>query len=462
MPSAPERPRRTPSLRRGWRGGQGGRLGSLEARVTASAAGVACATGLASAGGAAVLLDRLVLEAEDRRLYDAATVFALELSAGEHEPGEVADDEAREVAPLGLRLALFERGRRLGGSPEVPALGAVGCVTLRESADALRACATGPAERRIVVLGRSATPLRRQALALAVGLASLFAAALGALASRAAARWALAPLTLLRAAIGGVSTEAPSRADLGPASGAAEVDALRDVVRTLLARLDAELARSRTFAASAAHELRTPLTTMSVELALLAERPADPVATEPIARVRRTLARLSLLVDRLLTLASDAEQTSARADAVALDDVVRDVLAERSAEDRARLVFVAVGEGPQGIVRGDDVLLRAVADNLIDNALKFSGDRPVRVRVDEGEGAVEMVVCDEGPGIDPAEAERLLLPFTRRPGEQAPGHGLGLAIAAHAVRLHGGRLCIAAPARGTEVRVTLPAWNGET
>jgi two-component system, OmpR family, sensor kinase len=427
--------------------------------VTASAAVVACATGLASAGTAAALLDRLSLEAEDRRLLDAAMVLALKLGEGRHRPGEDADDEAREVSPLGLRIALFDQGRRLGGSPVVPALGAPGCVTLGEGADARRACAAGPGEQRIVVLAHSATPARRQALALAVGLASLVAAALGALASRAAGRWALAPLTHLRAAIARVPTEAPGRADLGPASGAAEVDALRGVVRTLLARLDAELERSRTFAASAAHELRTPLTTMGVELALLAELPAELATSEPIARVRRTLVRLSLLVDRLLALASDAEQTDLRADAVALDDVVRDVLSERGEGDRARLAFAAEGEGPQGMVRGDALLLRAVADNLIDNALKFSGTRPVSVRVDEGKAVVELVVRDEGPGLDPAEAEHLQLPFVRRPGEQAPGHGL--AIAAHVARLHGGTLRVIAPGQGTEVRVTLPARNGE-
>jgi two-component system sensor histidine kinase GlrK len=114
------------------------------------------------------------------------------------------------------------------------------------------------------------------------------------------------------------------------------------------------------------------------------------------------------------------------------------------------------------MVRGDVALLRIVVDNVIDNALKFSKLGKVRVDVTEEPGEVHVTVRDEGPGVDPADADRLLLAFTRgtRPTETSvPGHGLGLSIVAHAVRLHGGDVRFVPCETGAEVRVTLPAWS---
>ena len=150
-------------------------------------------------------------------------------------------------------------------------------------------------------------------------------------------------------------------------------------------------------------------------------------------------------------------------EAVAMEDVVREVVAARPDAERARIVTDLESSG---MVRGDEALLRIVVDNLIDNALKFSRTGDVRVRVDEQEREIRLTVQDEGPGIDPGEAERVLRPFTRGRGSDAavPGHGLGLSIVAHAVRLHGGEVTFV-PREGrdgAELRVTIPAWRAHT
>ncbi|RYE94126.1 MAG: HAMP domain-containing histidine kinase [Myxococcales bacterium] len=291
-------------------------------------------------------------------------------------------------------------------------------------------------------------------LLLAVGLASGFSAAVSALVSAALAGWSLAPLTRLTERVEHVSTDSPAAADLGEPGGSPEVEALRETIQRLLGRLGESLERSRTFASGAAHELRTPLATMMAELDLVTEGAPESV-TAPLGRVRRTLDRLAVLVERLLGLAAGDRAQMAQ-DTVALEDVVSDVLASRLDRERAR---IEAHLDDQGMVRGDEALLRTVVDNLLDNALKFSVDRPVQVRVEARGSDVLVLITDQGPGIDPAEAARLLRAFERGASANAPGFGLGLAIAAHAVRLHGGELRLSMLARGTEARVRLPAWS---
>jgi signal transduction histidine kinase len=197
-----------------------------------------------------------------------------------------------------------------------------------------------------------------------------------------------------------VTSASPARSDLGEPSGASEVEALRETLRALLGRLGEALDQSRGFAANAPHDVRTPL---------------------------------GLLYP---------------------GDVVRDVLGTYDAAKRLRIS--ATFDAP-GMVRGDDALLRVVVDNLLDNALKFDAAGAVQVTVAERSDTVSVVVTDDGPGIAVSDWKRVLRPFERGNGG-APGHGLGLAIAAHVVTLHQGQLELVPSARGTEIRIVLPAW----
>jgi signal transduction histidine kinase len=436
---SPERPRRA----------------SLRARVALAAAVLAVLVGLVAAGVAALLVQELELASHDRRLTDAASLMEREIVAEGGDPRRHVDDEAVEIAPVGLYMALFESGLRTAGARDVPYT-EQGCSSRSSGSGQWRTCAVGSAARRIVVgMPRSPDRSRLVALLLSVGGATLLAALVGALVSRALAGWALAPLTALGERIERITDASPGDADLGEPSGSSEVEALRATIRGLVARLGEALERSRGFAASAAHELRTPLATMMAELDLASEE--SPQVAESLVRVRRTVGRLSVLVERLLLLASG---TAVRmTEAVAMEDVVRETVAARPDAERERvdIVFDA-----SGMIRGDEALLRVVIDNMIDNALKFAPSGKVQVRVAEDAGNVVVTVRDEGPGVDPAEAARLLRPFTR--GTQAgssfvPGHGLGLSIVAHAVRLHGGDVRFVTRERGAELLVTLPMWT---
>ncbi|MDB4946054.1 MAG: putative two component system response sensor kinase rane-associated protein PhoR [Labilithrix sp.] len=435
---------------------------SLRARVAVATAVVAAVVGLVAAGVAFLVVERLELAAQDQRLVDAAEIMERLVKARPDQATHIADVEAAEVAAVGLHLALFEEGRWRGGADDVLPPLEDGCTTRINAAGRWRTCALGPPSRRVVVSALSASQ-RSQGLAYAAVLATAIIAALvSALVSRALAGWALAPLTALGERLERIPEDAPADADLGAAGTTSEVEALRDTIRALLGRLGAAVDRSHRFAASAAHELRTPLATMMAELDLAAED--SPQVAESLARVRRTVGRLSVLVERLL-MGATGSAAALVTEAVAMEDVVREVIASRPEAERARLVPTIEASG---MVRGDEALLRIIVDNLVDNALKFARTGPIDILVAESSGEVHVVVRDEGPGIDPSDANRLLLPFTRgRPVGAAavPGHGLGLSIVAHAVRLHGGEVRFASPRegrRGAELLVTLPAWSGSS
>ncbi len=425
---------------------------SLRLRIAASSALVAALVGSASAGVSAMLVERFTTQAEDARLVDVGELLLAEMASEGGDPIQHVEEEAREVAPRGLGVALFERGIRRGGSPDLPHA-PEGCGWSGGGEASLRICAIGGESRRIVVATRRTG---REALARSSFLAVLCAAALSAMASaalgRALAGWALAPLSSLGKRLGHVTSVDPGQAELGPPSGTSEVDALRDTIQALLGRLGDALARSRSFSASAAHELRTPLAAALAELDLVLEQTVE--AREPLARIRRNLARLSVLAERLLAL------TSERADSlvlepVALEDVAREVVASRDPGERSRLELRI--DAP-GMVRGDEALLRTVVDNLIDNALKFSREA-VSVSVEERGEDVWLCVRDRGTGIAEADARRLLLPFERGAAGGVPGHGLGLAIIEHAARLHQGELHLGSRDDGAEVRVRIPRWT---
>ena len=101
---------------------------------------------------------------------------------------------------------------------------------------------------------------------------------------------------------------------------------------------------------------------------------------------------------------------------------------------------------------------KAALVNLVENALRYSGGA-VEIETRTQQGAVSVSVLDRGPGIPPAEAQRMLQPFTRMEASRsgASGSGLGLAIVQRIAKLHHGHIELLARAGGgLEARVTLP------
>ena len=374
----------------------------------------------------------------------------------------VADGEAHEDAPAGIRIALFSGSGFVGGDRRVISASAITrCRTESSGADSVRACGQQLGTMHAIAQS-SLRPLHayRRLFAGAALVAIALAAAIAALSSRRIAAWVVRPLTRLRDDIETVQASAPDPSAIRGADEYEEVGAVRNALTNLLARLATALAQSRRFATDAAHELRTPLTTMFAELELLAEDLAlDSPSRATLARVRRTLGGLAARVESLLIMALPGERSAWSREAIALGESVDEAVASLPAEQRARVI---VHRDDEGMVRGDAALLRALIDNGLDNALKFAASGPVIVRIGLDGERVVLEVQDEGPGVPADERANVFLPFYRTASARsgtAHGYGLGLALIAHIATTHGGTAQFDDVALGTRLRITLPAWS---
>lgn len=130
-----------------------------------------------------------------------------------------------------------------------------------------------------------------------------------------------------------------------------------------------------------------------------------------------------------------------------------------AAEEGARPDVAVAGE--PATITGDRRLLARLVRNLIHNAVRHGG-RPITVAVRRGDGAVELVVRDRGPGIPEAERERIFEPFYRPAGhgEAAGGWGLGLALVRKIAGFHRASMRLETPdGGGTRFIVAFPARN---
>jgi signal transduction histidine kinase len=219
----------------------------------------------------------------------------------------------------------------------------------------------------------------------------------------------------------------------------------------------------RELIANVSHELRTPITALRGVL----ENVVDGVAQPDPATLRTALAqteRLALLVTELLDLSRiDAGAHTLRMSTFDIEPFLADVVAEArvGVVGTGRPVTFLTAVSPSGAsATGDRERLKQVVLNLLDNAVRHSpegGEVVVQARVDRD--ATVLDVRDAGPGITPAERERVFERFTRGERATGGGTGLGLAIARWVVDLHGGTIRVVDPggsAPGCLIRVTLP------
>ncbi len=235
-----------------------------------------------------------------------------------------------------------------------------------------------------------------------------------------------------------------------------EVSTLRQVLADTTVQLrEAREAQDRLLA-DAAHELRTPLTLMrtSLDLALRRERSSAEL-TGALVDTRTEVDRLAKLATSLLELGAAGRSWDV------VDGDVRALLDEATeaarAEAELRGTWFELSGHPLAKARFSPVALRQAIDNLLSNALRFAPrGTPVRIELEAGDD-IRIMVSDEGPGIPPAERERVFAPFHRV--DQRGGSGLGLAIVSEVMRLHHGRTYATEPpsGRGACVVLELPA-----
>jgi signal transduction histidine kinase len=237
-----------------------------------------------------------------------------------------------------------------------------------------------------------------------------------------------------------------------------ELKQLADTFDTMLARLEAGFERERAFVRNASHELRTPLSVIRTEADVtLADEADNPEALRrSLAVVREAGERSERLVDALLTLAR-AERADHPRTEVDLSQLVRKLI------DDTDIHGLRLDHSLRPArVLGDRELLRTMAANLIDNAIRHNrSDGWIEIRTELAGEKARLDVSNSGATISAEEAASLTEPFRRigmaRTGD---GLGLGLSIAASVAQAHGGQLTIdPLDEGGLRVSIALPVTS---
>ncbi len=225
-------------------------------------------------------------------------------------------------------------------------------------------------------------------------------------------------------------------------------------------QLRAALEDLELFTRSAAHDLVSPLQGIELNLGLLLDDGSLGVQGERreiVTEVVETARRMGKLLQDL-TVYSRLRDVADHAEAVDLQDVAADALANLQPAIAAAEARVDVGELPP--VMGNRSLLTVLLQNLIGNAVKFRRGPGPKVAVrSTAEGDLwHVTVQDDGIGIPEECLDTVFDPFARlHRASQYEGNGMGLAIAHRIVRMHRGRIWVTStPDRGTTFRFSLP------
>lgn len=314
----------------------------------------------------------------------------------------------------------------------------------------------------------------RRALARQLALGTAWPIALMAPLLALAAWWAvsgsLAPVERVRRQV--ASRRADDLAPVDAAGLPAEVRPLVDELNLLLARVQQAFEAQQHFVADAAHELRSPLAALRLQTQALV-RADEPAGRERAAeRLTAGIDRATRLVEQLLALArQEAQAGGAALQPLVLAELVQRAVGDAAAPAHARGIDLGLlpvtDDAAKASVCGQEDALAILLRNLLDNATKYTPEGgTVDVALEARADALVLTVDDSGPGIAPAERERVLGRFHRglaaQQGAGGGGSGLGLAIADSIARAHGAALVLEAAPQlgGLRVRLTLARLPG--
>ena len=206
------------------------------------------------------------------------------------------------------------------------------------------------------------------------------------------------------------------------------------------------------------HDLRAPLRSIRSFAQVLAESLAgtlDLEQADALERVLQGAERMGQMIDELFALLQVAADDTAHGD-VNIEAVLAEVLENLRSDITRSGARIAHGGLPT--VHANHLLVSQILQNLIANAMKFSGDRApdVQITAERRTGAWELAVHDHGIGIVPEDRERVFRMFERVAGA-AGGAGVGLALCRRAVQKLGGTIWVQSePGAGTTFRFTIP------
>ena len=243
-------------------------------------------------------------------------------------------------------------------------------------------------------------------------------------------------------------------------------DEIGDLVRdfdAMAERLYLLVSSQKQLLSDISHELRSPLARLQVAVEL-ARRKAGPDAEKHLNRIEAEGTRMNEMIGQILSLARTDSDRLAVSEQVDLAEILRAVASDTDYEARETGREVRVRCADQAIILGDAALLTSAVENVVRNACRYTPPgTSVDISLDVTPTHGHIVVRDHGPGIPPEDTERIFLPFHRVGASRdrdSGGAGLGLSIAARAVKVHGGSIRAAnAEGGGLEVSMDVPLYK---
>jgi two-component system OmpR family sensor kinase len=242
-----------------------------------------------------------------------------------------------------------------------------------------------------------------------------------------------------------------------------EVGRLAVTFNEMIARLEGSFRQVRQFTTDASHELRTPLTVMKGETELALRRPRSAEDYRSVLESSlEEIDRMTRIVDELLFLSrADLGEVRMESIPIRLDTLVEDIHRQATLLGQEQDVQVTLGTVAPATVWGDELRLRELLLNLVDNAIKYSqpGGKVEISLVTEGNTA-RLSVLDHGIGIPPEAQRRIFARFYRTDAARAhtkKGTGLGLSICKWIAEAHHGRIEVqSTEGEGSQFTVVLP------
>jgi len=281
--------------------------------------------------------------------------------------------------------------------------------------------------------------------------------------------WFLARQSLSPVAAMASATERITANNLGerlPVGPSDELGRLASRFNDLLARLSASFSQQRQFMADASHELRTPLSVVRTAAQVALQKPerSDSEYREALAVIEKQAGHLSRIVQDMFALArADTGAIAVQSEEMYLDEVLTEAAQTVSVLANRKEICLEMPTLHEAPYRGDEGLLRQMFINLLDNAVKYTGEGGrVHILLERMESEYIVIISDTGIGI-PSEAQPYIFDRffradkSRTQTMDGNGAGLGLSIARVIAEVHKGRLELQhSDSTGSTFSVSLP------
>ncbi|MFZ7104857.1 MAG: HAMP domain-containing sensor histidine kinase [Peptococcaceae bacterium] len=245
-----------------------------------------------------------------------------------------------------------------------------------------------------------------------------------------------------------------------PVKSSDELGRLSRTLNTLFDRIYGCINRQKRFTANASHDLRAPLTNIKAETSLALRKPRSPEEyQEVLKRIDHETEHLNTMVDDLLILDSmDTQPERSRTKSIDLSGFIMSILNSWETQYKQKGVKLVSNITPGIEIKGDLLHFNQILDNLLKNALEYTGQGgEVTCSLELRGKDIVITVSDTGVGISEKDLPHIFERFYRA-DRGRPGNGLGLPIVEGTVKMYGGSVTAESePGKGSVFTVVMPA-----